>query len=242
MSISYGSDYDLKRYKPNYITPFSYNSDKDEMEVVFQISLKKLVYKPVKDLGVYFGYSQKSFWQLYDKANSSPFRETNYNPEFFLNIDVRGKFDGFTDLIFGYEHESNGQTIEKSRSWNKEYVRAFWEKGNLKADLKVWARIPEREKRDENDTQGDDNPDIEKYYGNSELNLSYKYKNSQISLFLRNLESAMEDKSYIGREVTYNYDLGNGMDLVLKYFKGYGESLIDYNNEIEKYSIGFQVY
>ncbi|MBK7190401.1 MAG: phospholipase A [bacterium] len=44
---------------------------------MFQLSFKQAL----GGTGLYFGYTQISFWQAYDVQNSSPFRGTDYNPD-----------------------------------------------------------------------------------------------------------------------------------------------------------------
>ena len=65
----------LTGYKDNYIiTGFS-----DTTEVKFQFSLKFDLRPNHTNHSVYFGYTQKSLWNLYE--TSSPFVDSNYNPE-----------------------------------------------------------------------------------------------------------------------------------------------------------------
>ena len=86
-------EYALMTHRSNYVLPFSYNyspnrepfqadstgEDIERTEVKFQLSLKVKLWQDIlgKDVDLWFGYTQKSFWQLYDFAESSPFRETN---------------------------------------------------------------------------------------------------------------------------------------------------------------------
>jgi len=65
-------------YKDNYFI-FGDNDD----QVKFQISLQYNLIYPSK-LGFFAGYTQKSFWKMYNK--SAPFYETNYEPEIFYRF------------------------------------------------------------------------------------------------------------------------------------------------------------
>lgn len=247
VSFIFAKEFKLQSHKANFIAPFSYNvknSEREkETEVSFQLSVKKHLYNFTPDSRLYFGYTQRSFWELYDKENSSPFRETNYNPEFFVDTPLEENRYGLKNFYIGFEHESNGQGIEKSRSWNRSYITGFFEKGSFKGDIKIWQRISEEIKKDVNDTSGDDNPLIAKYYGNSEMNFSYDVdEKNRLSLFIRNIESVFEKEQFISKELGYSRRIDEDLEIFVKYFSGYGESLIDYDVYIEKFSIGFQVY
>uniref|UniRef100_UPI00036C16F2 phospholipase A n=1 Tax=Modicisalibacter luteus TaxID=453962 RepID=UPI00036C16F2 len=92
-------------YRRNYLLPWSYNtnpnqadfdgisddSDADKAELKFQISLKVKVFDDLvgNNGDLYFAYTQRSWWQAYNSEASSPFRETNYEPEAFLSFDNR---------------------------------------------------------------------------------------------------------------------------------------------------------
>ncbi len=249
----------LGAYKPNYFlfTRSSFDENRKKEEVKYQLSFKQRVYpwgeleNEHKRYKMFFGFTLKSFWQIFDRDNSSPFRETNYNPEFFVQSpEFKSKY-GIWTLGAGVEHESNGQTLPKSKSWDRIYIKPRVEYGIFTMDYKLWHRFSEEEKIDEWDTEGDDNPDINKYYGQSELCLwldFWKLKGGQDAIGKRIINF---DKSsiiillrYNGSEangaaqVDYFVPLINGMSLYLQYWNGYGESLIDYKQSLIKYGIG----
>ncbi|NIP73939.1 MAG: phospholipase A, partial [Gammaproteobacteria bacterium] len=56
------------------------DTEREREEAHFQISLKSRL---LECFPIYFAYTQRSHWQVYDEAASRPFRETNFNPEFF---------------------------------------------------------------------------------------------------------------------------------------------------------------
>ena len=118
----------LTAHKPNYFLPFAYNFDRNEesfrsepgdkrmdsAEMKFQISLKFPIWKGLyKDYGdVYMAYTNLSFWQAYNSDFSSPFRETNHEPELFVSFKNNWKFLGITNNLIniGAVHQSNGQS------------------------------------------------------------------------------------------------------------------------------------
>jgi phospholipase A1 len=244
----------LQPYRANYLLPYGYSSERyksytptDEYrnaEAEIQVSLKLNVGHDWLGLNedYYLSYTHMAFWQIY--AESSPFRETNYNPEGFVvfPVDDRDSHLNVKSIKFALAHKSNGQGSNKdvvysnpaenlgnrSRSINYLYSTLRFEHATLLTDLTLWYRLPESR-------INDDNPDLTDYYGNSELKFTYFYNKSMFSLMGR-----LNFNTGLGAvEGTYSYPLMNSTYLYIKAFKGYGESLIDYNNDITKGSIGF---
>ena len=233
------SDTHLLTHKKNYVLFFlndftSHDQYRDSKESMFQISLKRKLLNKIfhQNMQLYFGYTQKSFWQIYDGEHSRPFRETNYNPELFVAkiFPESVRSYGLTHFYAGYEHESNGQSTLTSRSWDRFYAKVFYTGGPFSADFKLWSRLAESRKKDPTDPYGDDNPDIADYYGYSELNLRYNYYGHQFGLFLRRKAVALDVSIPFGEVFFYT-----------RYFNGYGESLIDYNEYVQKLGFGIQL-
>jgi phospholipase A1/A2 len=107
-------------------------SDLAHSELVFQLGFKmKLVENALgKPVDLWFGYTQNSFWQAGNHEASSPFRETNYQPELMavtpLHFSVLGMNARFLNL--GLVHQSNGQVSTLSRSWNRVYAQVGLER------------------------------------------------------------------------------------------------------------------
>lgn len=243
----YGSSILLAPHRQNYFLVINYNSDPNteiyantgqdapkNYEAKYQISFKVLTWnKMFGDNGdLFVAYTQRSVWQLYDQALSSPFRDTNFEPEVFVKFDTDFKIGGLKNRFFiiGFNHQSNGEGNPLSRSWNRIYSAFIAERGNLALILKPWYRIPEKE-------ENDDNPNIEKYLGYGELIAAYHMKGHVFSLMLRNNLSANENRGAV--ELGWSYPFTPKVRGYVQYFKGYGESLIDYNNTVNR--IGFGV-
>lgn len=229
----------ITAYKMNYFLPFAYSfgsldNDNRKMEMKFQLSIKKRLFENLFGLNekYYIGYTQTSWWQNY--KHSSPFRETNYQPEFFVDFPLENH-SFFNNLRLGILHESNGKGDEnlESRSWNRIYASTaiFYERFLFVP--RIWYRIPEKRK-------DDDNPDIRHYLGNFDLNLGYLGKDYFANIMLRNNLNLHRNKGAI--QVDIGYDIfNNGIYWYLQYFNGYGESLIDYNRKLQRLSTGFLI-
>ncbi|MFH0974208.1 MAG: phospholipase A [Spirochaetota bacterium] len=224
-------------HRTNYFLPVAVSDctqNRKDKEVKFQISVKQRVVR-FYGWAFYLAYTQKSFWQAYDKKNSFPFRENNFNPELFIRtkmwIGIRA------DL--GIEHESNGQKLPYSRSWNRIYLSPYYENDYFICSLKAWYRLKEKKKKEEMDNDGDDNPDIARYYGYSELNLTAKFpslRNIWLSGIFRYNPKWNKGSAEINLTMPM---ITNSMKWMVQYLEGYGESLIDYN--IRQRKIGFGV-
>lgn len=228
----------FSEHKLNYILPLTYTSlpqtdERKKKEIKFQFSVKQRLLK-FYGWAFYFSYSQKSFWQAYDLTDSSPFRENNFNPELFLRTKMWNRFR----IDTGLEHESNGKEIPDSRSWNRIYCAPYYENDRIIANLKGWYRLEEDKKDKEGDVNGDDNPDIIKYYGHGQLDFTLKipeFYDTYLSTISRyNFRSG---KGSIEINATLPLHV-NSMSLMVQYWNGYGESLIDYNVKQQKIGIG----
>jgi phospholipase A1 len=247
--------FSIMAYKPNYILPVTYNGlsrnssvyqqqfnnqdiSFDNVEAQFQISIKVPIMTNIfkSNISLLTGYTSRSFWQVYNKELSSPFRETNHEPELWIQKSSDIKLLGFTNISnkLGISHQSNGRGGALSRSWNRAYADFIFERKLLVISMKVWTRIKE-------DAKDDDNPDITDYLGHGELRAVYAHKNQTFSVMSRNnLESGFDRGSV---EISWSFPLGERKDLkgYMQIFSGYGESLIDYNNKVNTIGVGVSV-
>lgn len=222
-------------YKPDvYQEQFNDSSIKiDSTEAQFQISIKSPLAVNLFDvMDIYAAYTNRSFWQVYND-NSAPFRETNHEPEAWLQFHTKWEFLGFTNSVntFGIVHQSNGRGGTLSRSWNRIYANFIAERGDFAISIKPWYRITE-------DAEDDDNPDITDYLGHYEIRAAYKWNDHVFSAMSRNnLESGFEKGAV---ELSWSFPLGEYPYLkgYIHYFTGYGESLIDYDNYVNTVGIG----
>jgi len=247
----------LTPHRPNYVMPYTYNPSRnpnpfgvkrdslDNEEIKFQISVKYLLFdRMFKDNGdLYIAYTNQSYWQAYNSAASSPFRETNHEPETWLqfktNYDIAGIKLGLVSV--GLNHQSNGrgmasfngsEMVDVSRSWNRVFMNFIFEKGNWVLSLKPWYRIPEDEK-------DDNNPSIEKYVGYGELKTAYKWNDQIFSMVLRNNLRDSENKGAV--EIGWSFPLYKKLRGYVQHYNGYCESLVDYDASSNRFGAGIML-
>ena len=245
----------ITQYQRNYFLPFTYvdnpnalgnagltEDNVDSKEAKFQISVKLPLYThPDSVEGVYFGFTLTSFWQLYNSEVSKPFRETNYEPEVFYqwNTDIKLLGIDFNALQLGFNHMSNGQSELRSRSWNRIMLTSLFSDADDIYYLRTWYRIPEDEKTSTDDPSGDDNPRINHYYGRIELGYGTRIKG--FGLFARLRNNLEFDNNRGSLELSFSYPVSPRYEVVLQYFNGYGDSLIDYDRRQNRIGLGFQL-
>jgi phospholipase A1 len=239
--------YVLMMHRSNYILPFSYNSspnrepfqanstgeDIERTEVKFQLSFKVKLWQDIfgKDVDLWFAYTQKSFWQLYDFAESSPFRETNYEPEILFNFRTHFRLLGMDArmITLGFNHQSNGRSEPYSRSWNRIVGDLGLERGNTTLLLKAWYRIPESDEKD-------NNPDLHDYMGYGEIWGYYVWKGHRFGIMLRNNLDFDDNRSTV--QLEWSIPISEKVGFYIQYFNGYGESLLDYYDNANRISLG----
>ncbi|MES2163410.1 MAG: phospholipase A [Pseudomonadota bacterium] len=204
-------------------------------ELTYQLSFKmKLIEQAFKTpIDLWFGYTQNSFWQAYNRAASSPFRETNYQPELMLTTPLNLNLGPTLDvryLTVGMVHQSNGQTSTLSRSWNRVYAEVGAEHGKLGAQLRFWKRL-------DNARSDNDNIDITDYLGHGDLNLSYRSDGHTFSLMARRNFSTRHGALQAG----WSFPVLANLKGYVQVFSGYGQSLIDYNYSQKSLGGGFLV-
>ena len=249
---SLSNPFSLTPYRMNYILPVTNNSSPNEApfqdffevgegidreEAKFQISVQFVPWEKMfdSDVDFYVTYTQVSWWQVYNTDISSPFRETNYEPEFGVMFDPEFEVFGLKSslLRIGFNHQSNGRGEPLSRSWNRIYATLSLEKGNFVTVLRPWFRIEE-------DDEDDDNPDIEDFMGNFEWYGFYKHRDLTLGVMLRNnFDSGDDNRGAYQLDATFPLPFSNNIRWYVQYFNGYGESLIDYNHRTNRIGIGF---
>lgn len=232
----------------NYILPISYNQkpnedpfredgngEMDNTEVKFQFSAK---FNIAEDLlfdngDLFFAYTQRSWWQAYNGEESAPFRETNYEPEVFLDFQNNYELWGWTNTNnrVAFNHQSNGRSSELSRSWNRVIFTSSWINDDWALMVAPHWRVPE-------DDEDDDNPDIESYVGYADITIAHQLFNThEASLLLRGNPG---DGNY-GAQLDYSWPLFGKVRGHVQYYNGYGESLLDYNARTNRLGIGFSL-
>jgi phospholipase A1 len=234
-------------YELNYILPYSYNSSNkayDEIfdhtankkyEVKFQISAQTPIIRNIfhKPLSLNVFYTQVSYWQFY--ATSAYFRESNYNPGFFLHLQPQNKhpFRLFS-VDVGAMHQSNGRGATYERSWNRVFMNlTFHLSPSWGLSLRPWYRVNVLEAKNYN-------PDLVHYLGDGDLRVNYRKNNFAASLMLRNeFESGF---SRGAEELDISFPFYSYFHGFVQVFSGYGQSLIAYNHYSNSAGVGISLF
>jgi phospholipase A1 len=224
--------------------PFTH--DLQHAQIKFQFSLKAVLL-PEKVIGhddsVWFGYTQQSYWQAFDAGNSRPFTESNYEPELIFSHSFApdaASASGWSPVFLnlGLQHQSNGQSDPRSRSWNRAYAQLGMNdrisaEESLAILVRPWWRFKE-------DPAGDNNPDITHYLGFGDLECLYWRGNQLLSVLLR-ARALQADLSTPLLFMNDGKPKARALQLHLQLFTGYGESLIDYNQRHTTIGLGVSV-
>ena len=227
---NYSSSTNLAPY--NQDTPNGLNPQK--VELTYQLSFKMKMAESIagSPVDLWLAYTQQSFWQAYNRANSSPFRETNYQPELIATLPLKLSFGDFNlrYLNFGLVHQSNGQSSTLSRSWNRFYTELGAEYGNLALSARIWKRL-------DNAAANNDNIDIVDYMGHGDVRATYRQDGYQYSLLARrNFQTG-----HGAVQASMAFPVTTNLKGYVQMFSGYGESLIDYNYSQKSIGAGFLI-
>lgn len=200
--------------------------------------------QPVRRDSLWFGYTQQSYWQLFTGEVSRPFRSTDHEPELTyvyptdaaLPLGWRLRYSGLSMI-----HQSNGQGLPLSRSWNRLVLMAGMEKGSqFRLQGRVWKRLNE-------DADDDDNPGISDLIGRAEVTGFWDVnKNNTLGITVRHSLHADANGSvrleWLRTIADTDFPGGkNGLRFHTQLFTGYGDSLVDYNRRRTVLSIGLSL-
>jgi phospholipase A1/A2 len=245
--------FNLRGYKPIYVLPVFATSNQNnlpyspnpvnavhtplgmqDIEGKFQLSLKTKIWQGVfGDVGdLWVGYTQDSYWQVYNSKLSRPFRETDYEPEALLVFNTNYQVFGWDGrlLSIGVDHQSNGQSDPLSRSWNRVMAQIGFERANWTIMFRPWWRIPES-------APDDNNPDISNYMGRADVQIVHEWNGQEFGLLLRDSLRGGSQQHGAGR-LTWSFPLVGNLRGYMELFKGYGESIIDYNHNATYLGVG----
>ena len=192
---------------------------------------------------LWFAYSQQSYWQLFSGDISRPFRTTDHEPELIYVYPLNVPLPGQGRLRYGglgLVHQSNGQSLPLSRSWNRVFLMAgaHWDDRWL-VQGRVWRRASES-------AANDDNPGIENTIGRAEVKLSWN-PNPQHTFGVTWRHSLRTEGNGSARlewlrALNPPDDVGQrNLRLHMQIFSGYGDSLLDYNRQRTTYSLGLSL-
>lgn len=193
---------------------------------------------------LWFGYTQQSYWQLFTTSISRPFRNTDHEPEFMYIAPTPANLPGGWRLRYSglsINHQSNGQTLPLSRSWNRMILMAGMEKDErFTLTGRVWKRVADGD-------EIDDNPEIDKLIGRGELTAGWQI--NRYNTLMLTFRHSMSGDANGSTRLEWLQSLGDnersinasGLRLHVQLFNGYGDSLVDYNRGRTVLSIGLSL-
>ena len=227
INIIYAETYidPMSMYKENY---FITGNKTDQ--TVWQVSAK---YKLIHKVDLYAGYTQKSFWAT--SEDSSPFKESNYQPEVFFKLDEQNNiFDSDLGIIDYIQispayHCSNGRDGQESRGINLYYGQiqlSYGEVYNFGVNIKGFNYYSKSRR----------NKDIADYKGYYEADVFFKLRSKDVQYLdkeeLHVKFGSSKDKGWIcGEFQTRIISTYIQPKLFIQVWHGYGEFLIDYNKK-----------
>ena len=222
-------------YKDNYMVtgiPLNKSVTRKTADAFFQFSIRHRVTRSVLPFNsfLYIIYSQKSFWDIYDK--SSPFRDTNYNPGIGVGhyIIKNNKLKGA--VMVSLEHESNGKAGEDSRSWNYLNLSAkyFY---NMRLSAKAQVYLPY--------VDGGNNKDLLRYKGYGIFSVNYIDSKNLWWFSLNIIPRDQFINPNLHTSLSFRVSKNSNQYLTLDYYAGYGEGLLNYKKYTNQVRIGFTI-
>lgn len=231
-------------------TPFNYERNETRIQLSVRTKVAKglltsAVDNEAENDSLWVGYTQQSYWQLFNGEISRPFRTTDHEPEVIYiyphMIDLPG---GWKYRLSGLalNHQSNGQSLPQSRSWNRVYLMGAAEKdlgGDARLTLqgRIWHRLRES-------SQNDDNPGITDYIGRAELVGAWQInKIHSLGMTVRHSLRSEARGSVKLEWMKASTSIANSAALRyhVQLFNGYGDSLVDYNRRRTVLGIGLSL-
>lgn len=220
-------------YRDSYFVtgvPLNKKITNNTADATFQLSIRQRLTKSVLPFNtfLYLTYTQKTFWNLY--SESSPFRDTNYNPGLGL-----GKYIIHNNKLVGsaflqIKHESNGRDSLESRSWNYiSFAGKYFFNMRLSVDFELRAAY----------VDGGENKDLLKYRGYGVFSVDYIDRNDRIWL-----SADINPRRHFG-SANVNLNLGlkiskrSNQYLYAQFYSGYAENLLDYKQYSCYFRLGF---
>lgn len=197
----------------------------------YQISFKALLTRNTLpfDTHLFLTYTQKAFWNIY--KFSSPFQEINFQPGLALGKPIYNRNDHLAGMAYlQLEHESNGRDSIYSRSWNRislSYHTAI--NKNFLVSVKGW--FPFRYKKD--------NPDLIEYVGYGKLNLTYNIIPNEFLVDVMLMKGTKDWNGTVRTRLMYKPFNSSNIYLMLEWFKGNSESLLNYEENRSMVRAGF---
>ncbi|TLD97439.1 phospholipase [Helicobacter jaachi] len=216
--------------------------DKDtesKFQFSFRMRLIKELFSPYGAL--YFAYTQTAWFQNYNKMDSRPFRDFDYQPEFFYSYKYPLSFLGgaFKEITLGYNHISNGERELRSRTQNRILLNMRWEYetqhiGTFGIKLGVWTYIGEH-------VPGfiHDNGDLPLYRGYNDIGLYYKSNRHLLEFYARPPIAA---RYYPFFELGYTLRVSENLGLYCQYINGYGDNMFEYQQYARRIGVGFRLW
>lgn len=234
----------INLYNPTYVLPFYQTHNpyqtlywnetpnaqelkKEELKAYFSFAIPifRHLYQE-KPISLNFAYSQLMYWQAY--VQSPYFRETNYEPELF----IENYFSRYLSGQIGLNHQSNGQGGYLERSWNRAYAQLKFTGENWLFKVRGWALI------DEASSSAIHNPHITYYLGYDNFVFSYNWNQLKTTIEAQNIESGFKRGFVIA---SVSYPVLQSISLFAQLFNGYGQSLIEYNHKSTGLGIGISI-
>ncbi|MEN0059461.1 MAG: phospholipase A [Bdellovibrio sp.] len=219
----------VRAYKPVYI---AYGHPDTKLQFSFRSELSDVA--PVN-----FAYSQIIFWQLGE--DSKPFRDATYTPEFFYRWSPSG--DRWSAVDFGiWEHNSNGKAGADSRSYDQSYVRGIYSihTRNFLASFALKLRLLYN--------YDEENGDIQDYIGPFDLDIrliglfDFLLDQSEVIFNLRPGGKFGTETDKGGYQISAKCHI-RGLKInpafYIQYYQGYAETLINYQQRVSEFRVGF---
>lgn len=235
-----GETFLMTTYKPVYVLPFRFSSHRrdvpfepgdenteeepiqlDNIEAKLQFSLKTKLARGILGKGdLWLGYTQTSYWQVYNKEFSRPFRETNYEPEIIFNYPARFNFLGLKAKMIGFafNHQSNGREGNKfTRSWFRFITHVGFEDKQWSLVVRTWIA-----------SEISENQDIKNYMGRGDATFNYRLNKNLLTLHAQHsLRFGSDNHGHI--ELDWAFPIHGNLKGYFQFFHGYGDAMIDYD-------------